>query len=235
MKKGRKVLATLSLVIFLCALAFVAYELFQVRKITVLGNETRSQDEIVTLSGLEYEKSIFLVDKQAALDALASDPYIKPVSIEFKYPDNVVITIEEREEAACIEKDNTYVIIDREGWVLRLATDLSEAEYAHVTGLPADTVEVGRQLGTRDTFKIGVLTRLLDAFDSAGITPTVIDVSLAADIVLTLPDGLFVEIGDDTQLDEKMKLMEASQKELAKEGRLGGVLDVSSVNNAYYR
>lgn len=235
MKKGRKALAIIALVVFIGALVFVAFELFQVRTITIAGCETRSQDDIIALSGLEYNTSIFEVDKQKVLDALGTDTYIKPISVEIKYPDNVVITIEERKEAARIEKDNAYIVIDREGWVLRLDAQPDEAAYPLVTGLPADTVLIGQQIGTSDVFKIGVLTRVLDALKSAEIAPTVIDISLAADIVLTLPDGLKVEIGDDTALDEKIKLMKASQSEITGMGKAGGVLDVSSVKNAYYR
>jgi cell division septal protein FtsQ len=235
LKKGKRVLAVISLIIFICALIFVAYELFKVRKITVTGCETRSQDDIITLSSLEYDESIFLVDKQEVMDALALDPYIKPVEVQIKYPDNVLITIEERKEAACIEKDGAFVVIDHEGWVLRVVMTHEEAPYLLVTGLPADSVEVGNQIGTSDTFKIGVLTRVLDALAQAGFAVNTIDVSLAADIVITLSDSLIVELGDDTNLSEKFRLVEASKQEIAQLGKTGGILDVSSVKNAYYR
>lgn len=235
MKKGSKALAIISLVLFTGALAFVAYQLFQVRQITVTGCETRGTDEIIALSGLELDTSIFKVDRQAVMDGIAGDAYLKPVGVEIKYPDNVVIAVEERKEAAVIEKDNAYVVIDREGWVLRFATDYGEAPYPLVDGIGADTALVGRQIGTKDSFKIGELTRLLDAFASHGIEPERIDVSLAADVVLTLFGGLTVELGDDTQLDEKIALIEASRSEIAKMEKTGGILDVSSVKKAYYR
>lgn len=235
MKKGKRVLTIIALLLFIGALIFVAYQLFQVRTITIAGCETFSQDDIIALSGLEYNTSILMVNKQEVMSKLGSDPYVKPVSVEFKYPDNVLITIEERKEAARIEKDSAYVVIDREGWVLRFETDPAAASYPLVTGLPADTVLIGQQLGTRDVFKIGVLTRLLDALKTAGIEPVTIDISLAADIVFTLGDGLAVELGDDTALGEKIALMKASQGEITQMGKKGGVLDVSSVKNAYYR
>lgn len=235
MKKGKRVLTVIALLLFIGALIFVAYQLFQVRTIAVTGCETRSQDDIIALCGIEYNTSILAVDKQEVMAKLNADPYIKPVSVDFKYPDQVLITIEERKEAAWIQKDSACIVIDHEGWVLRLDTQPQEGGYPLVTGLPADTVQIGQQLGTSDVFKIGVLTRLLDALKSAEISPVSIDISLAADIVLTLSDGMTVEVGDDTALDEKFVLMKASQGEIAGMGKSGGVLDVSSVKNAYYR
>lgn len=225
----------ISLVIFLCALVFVAYELFKVRKITVAGCETRSQDDIIALSGLEYHEGIYMVDKQEVFDALAQDPYIKPVEVQIKYPDNVLISIEERKEAAYIEKDGAFVVIDHEGWVLKVVMTPEEAPYPLIAGLPADSMEVGKQIGTRDAFKIGVLTRVLDASVKAGMAASIIDVSLAADIVMTLSDGLVIELGDDTALAEKFQLVEVTKQEIAQLGQTGGTLDVSSVKKAYYR
>jgi len=224
-----------SLIIFLCALVFVSYQLFKVRKITVAGCETRSQEDIIALSELEYEESIFMVDKQEVLLALCADPYIKPIDIQIKYPDNVLITIEERKEAACIEKDGAFVVVDHEGWVLKVVMTAEEAPYPIVVGLPADWVEVGKQIGTSDTFKIGVLMRVLDASADAGFAIGQIDVSLAADIVITLSDGLVVELGDDTALEKKLQLVKASKQGISQLGKTGGILDVSSVKNAYYR
>jgi len=235
LKKGRRALAFVSLVVFFGALVFVTYKIFQIRIVTVAGCESRSSDDIIALSGLEYDASVFSVDKQKVMEALSKDPYIKPVSVDIRYPDNVLITIEERQETACIEKDGAYIIIDHEGWVLRFEAGNGEPGFPLVKGLPADTAVVGERIGTSDTFKIGVLTRMLDALKGAEIAPVIVDVSLAADIVVTLPDGMRVEMGDDLALDEKIKLMKASREEIASSGKSGGILDVSSAKKAYYR
>ncbi len=235
MKKGKRILTGIALVLFIGALGFAAYVILQVRTITAAGCDTRSTDEVIALSGLAYNTSIFNVDKQQIMDNLSTDPYIKPISVDIQYPDHVVITIEERKEAARIEKDSAYIVIDHEGWVLRFETEPDASAYPIVAGLPADTVLIGQQIGTTDTFKIGVLTRVLDALKTAEVAPVLIDMSLAADIVLTLPDGLKVELGDDTALDEKLALYKASLSQIASIGKSGGILDVASVKNAYYR
>jgi cell division septal protein FtsQ len=62
-----------------------------------------------------------------------------------------------------------------------------------------------------------------------------VDVTLAADITLTTPDNMVVELGDDTQLDKKMALVVKLKEKIASSGKTGGILNVSSVDKAYFR
>lgn len=226
----------MSLIVFLAALVFVAYELFQVRTILVEGCESRSQEDIIALSGLEYDKSIFLLDKQGVMDALATDPGIKPVSMEITYPDKITITIEERHAQGYIEKEGAYVVIDDEGWVLQVVMMPEEAEvYPRVMGLSADTFEIGKRIGTDDTFKIKVFSRVLEAVNAKGMTLSGIDLSLASDIVIHLTQGFSIELGDDINLADKLNLADAAINELLQMGKTAGALDVSSSKKAYYR
>ena len=235
MSKGKKALMIVSIVILVCVLAFVAYKLFQVRKITVTGCETISAETVVSLSGLEYDQSIFTVDTQKIMDAVATEPYLKPISVDFDYPDGVVINVQERKPAAYLEKEGAMLLIDEECWLLSIVTQPEAVQYPLVTGLQLDAYTVGEQLGSKDAFVLDVLSRVMIAAKNSGLELTGIDVSLAADIVLSTKTGFTVEIGDDTELETKLDLIKKSIQELGKRGKKGGILDVSSAENAYYR
>lgn len=226
----------MSLIIFLGALVFVAYELFQVRTVSVLGCETISQKDIIALSEIQYDRCIFFLDKRQVMENLAADPGIKPVSVEITYPDKVTVTIEERHPKAYIENEGAVILIDKEGWVLevKLSAD-DEIEYPQVLGLPADTVKVGERIGTDDTFKIEVLTRVLKTAEQKESALSSVDVSLAVDIAVTLDNGFTVELGDDMNLESKFDLAAAAIGELQQRGKTAGTLDVSSAKKAYYR
>jgi cell division septal protein FtsQ len=169
------------------------------------------------------------------MDSLATDPRIKPIGIDIEYPDRVTITIDERTPAAYIEKNGALIVIDNEGWVLDVLTPPTGTERPLINGLQADAFEVGQELSSGDMFRVDVMTRVLKAAEDAGIGLEDVDVTLAADIMLTTKDGLMVELGDDTQMDKKMALVNASVKEIASLGKSGGTLDVSSVDKAYFR
>lgn len=235
MNKGKKALLIISAVLLLAALVFVAYVIFRVKEVAVMGCETLEAKAVVDLSGLKYGENIFLLDKQAIMDALSTEPRIKPVGVEVKYPSRVIITVEERMPAAYIEKNGALVVIDNEGWIIDVKTQPVGTERPLVYGLQADAFEVGKPLSSGDMFRVEAMTRVIKAAEDGKIILNSVDVTLAADIVVMLANGLTVELGDDTQLDEKMALVNASVKEIENLGKQSGILDVSSVDKAYFR
>jgi cell division protein FtsQ len=225
----------ISALLLIVVLAFVAYMVFRIREVVVQGCLSLDPADIAEQAGLEYGQSIFFLDKQAVMDTLEKDPRIKPVSVEAQYPDRVVITIEERQPAAYIEKGGALVVIDDTGWVLSVLSQPTGMERPLVVGLQADAFEVGQELSSGDMFRVDVMSRVLQAAEAAGIGLDTVDVTLAADITLTATDGLVVELGDDTQLDKKMALVNTLKAKIASLGKTGGILNVSSVDKAYFR
>ncbi len=231
----RKALKIVSAVFLLCALVIVAFEVLHVRKINVSGCETRSEDDIIALSGLETGVSVFIVDTQKAIDALSRDPYIEPVDVSISYPDCVKVTIRERKEAAYIKKEDTLLIIDSEGWLLRILTNQDAPPYPEVKGAVLDELSVGKRVSGADTFQLDVLSKVISQAGTSKVGLKSIDLKYAADVVLEINDGFIVEIGDDMKLGEKFELLKSSMARLKEMGKTGGVIDVASPPNAYYR
>jgi len=233
--KSKRTLLIISALLLIVALAFAGYMVFRVREVVVLGCAAYCPDDIVEMAGVEYGESIFLLDKQAVTDALLKEPRIRPVEVRTELPDRVVIAIEERQPAAYIEKNGALVVIDKTGWVLDVISNPTGMERPLLIGLQADAFEVGQELSSGDLFRVDVMTRVLQAAQEAGISLDCVDVTLAADITLETADGLVVKLGDDTRLDEKMRLVNALKEKLAAMGKTGGILNVSSVDKAYFR
>lgn len=231
----RKALKIVSVVLLLCALGFVAFEVLHLRSITVSGCETRSADEIIALSGLKTGVSIFNVDTGKAADAISLDPYIEPVDVSIVYPDRVKITIRERKEAAYIKKDDTLLIIDSGGWLLRIIPDTETVPYPEVKDANLDELNVGKRVSSTDTFQLDVLSRVLSQAAASEVGIKSVDLKYAADVVLEIDDGYTVEIGDDTQLEEKFERLKSAITELQGMGKTGGIIDAASPPNVYYR
>ena len=232
MRKGRKTIIVTSFVVLAAALLFVLFQLFRVRSIMIEGSA--SEAYIKSICGIEKGDSVFLVDKQAALDAIETDPWLKAVSVSVVYPDKIKIQAEQRQIAAYIKKEDVILAIDKECIVLR-TEQTEKTDFPLITGVKMDVFEVGKVIGCPDVFMIGVLERLLAILEDSELRITQIDASFAANLVVKTNEGLMIELGDDTELPQKLKLAGAAIEELKKRGYTFGILDVSSVTTAYYR
>ena len=128
--RGRKwrILLRVFLVLLLLALlaggVYLALtsEWFNVKKIAVEGNEYYSNKEIINMSGIEKGGNIFTaVDTGKATDNLERDPYFAKVRISRKLPDTIRIRVSERTQVAAVKYGGKFVVIDKDGFVLRIS------------------------------------------------------------------------------------------------------------------
>lgn len=124
-KKRRRKHYFLRFCIF-CALVFGTYaflnsDFFAVRNFEVTGNQYYTPAQIIEMSGLQSGVNLFFETKtRPARNALLEDPYIRLAEIKRKPKDTILINIEERREYAGVPYGEQYVLIDREGTVLRV-------------------------------------------------------------------------------------------------------------------
>lgn len=225
-------LIIISIIVLVLALLFVCYQLFRVRAINISGSAP--VDQVRKLCGIEIGDSIFLVDKQTALEQIEAEQLIKAVDVSIEYPDKIEIIADQRQIAAYTVYNDMFLAIDGECVVLDVG-EIKQVDMPIIKGLQMDVFEVGKMLGCGDKFMLGVTERLIMELGKSTLDVTIIDVSLAANIVLENELGLKIEIGDDTNLTAKLKLAQATIKELELSDKNGGILDVSAVSNAYYR
>ena len=232
MKARRRVLIVLICLAFAALLAAV-YFLFTVRGIYVQG-APGEEENVITLSGIRQNQSVFFINEQAVMDGVQTDPMLKPVGVQITYPDRITITVQQRVPAAYVRKEGVILVLDNECSVLRAVPDDSQPHYPMVDGLKFATFEVGQTLATHDQFQIDVLARVLQQAAQGELDIAGIDMAWPASIVLETKDGFLVELGDDTQLEEKFVLAAKSLATLEERGILGGVLNVSAADTAYY-
>ena len=214
------------------ALIFVCWQLFSVRSIIVEGSA--SKDYILSICGIEKGQSIFFADTKGAYDAIEEEAWLRPIEVKKEYPDKIRITADQREIAAYVEHGDVLLAVDEECVVLR-AEQAGKVPLPVITGLKADVFEVGKTIGCADKFLLDVSKKVIAELEGSELDVVKIDVSFAANIVLETRQGMRIELGDDMQLDAKLKLALATIDELAARGDTAGILDVSAVTSAYYR
>jgi cell division septal protein FtsQ len=234
LNKGRKAVTLISVILLAGSLIFVAFELFQVREISVAGCATRDAAQVAALSGLTPGQCIFFVNTEKVKDSLKSNPIIDPVSVTIVYPYTVAIEIRERTPAGYIDADGVRLTIDSEAVLLSVDTTPEGEVAPMVTGISTDRFEVGQPLGD-DAYKRKVFSDLLSALADSNLKIVGIDLTYTSSVKLQTNAGLIIQLGNGDALATKLSLADYAVSELFKQGKGTGTLDVSTGVNAYYR
>jgi cell division protein FtsQ len=119
-KANRRLILLLSL--FFTMIAVVAYvqsPLSHVKKITVSGNELLSENEIASNTKISKQTNIWSVEKDTIAADLQKLNVIKDAKVTIKWPNTVIIEIQEHKKVAYLESDKVYYPVMQNGKVLK--------------------------------------------------------------------------------------------------------------------
>jgi len=226
-KKG--FLVFLVLLMALVCMVFIGAELFQIKKVTVFGNEKLVYNDIIKLSGIDYGCNIFKVDKQLVEKRLESNPYIEVISILPNYPDELIINIRERKPAAIIPYLGSYIIIDDHGIILEIQKELEEFQYPIIRDLRVKSFVIGRELVVENSYQLKVLYRLLEGIDEEGIQDQISEIILkdTEDIFLISKSGMKIRMGQAVDVHNKLRWLTVDEFAEMEDTIKNGILDVS--------
>ncbi|WP_461615341.1 cell division protein FtsQ/DivIB [Clostridium sp. Marseille-QA1073] len=91
---------------------------FNIASITVKGNENLTKEEIIEKSNIKVGENIFTVKTNKAISSVKENPYVITSHIKRKFPNEIIITVEERKAAFYSKLNDEFYIIDNEGIIL---------------------------------------------------------------------------------------------------------------------
>lgn len=154
---------------------FLSSSFFDIQTIKVGETSHFTKQEIVKLSGVKKGCNLFKADLGASTDALLKEPYIKEVRIKRSIPSTVYIAIKERQEAVAVPYGDIYILMDKEGMVLR-KVDVAP-ELPILIGMTIRNMDPGKRIEVEES---GVLERtfaMLEAMEESDIYFKKIDIS----------------------------------------------------------
>ncbi len=191
MKHKRLLIITTCLVfVMICVLAL--RELFTVKDITVVYSVTSNEvtEEVLSLLEKYKDESIFGIDVKEIGEEITKNRYLKVLSVEKKYPNEIVINLRERvEKYYYVAKDATYYF-DDEYFVVKSSPlppqgehYLTEISFEEITG---EAIEV--ECGLKSTFTFpngfnGQIETVISGIES--IASSVVEISF----ITTPEDG----------------------------------------------
>ncbi len=99
---------------------------FDLAGVDIEGNLTYSDEYIMEKSGIETGGKIFNTDRLKIKENLEKEVYVESVRAVYALPNKMILNIIERVEKYQVFKNNQYIIIDKNGIVLRTDVDKSD-------------------------------------------------------------------------------------------------------------
>lgn len=94
---------------------------FDVKTITVVGNDEVTTEEIIKLSKAKKGKSVFDVIPPIAQFRIRQNLYIEDADVNLKPPDTIEIIVSEKPARAQLIKGKNFIVIDNEGKVIEIS------------------------------------------------------------------------------------------------------------------
>lgn len=231
-KRKRKKHTLLRFVIFilLCigAYYFLNTDLFDISKVQVEGNNYYNVEQIKDKANIKIGQNIFELRKAKLKQKLLKDPYLKDVRIKRKLPATILIQVKERKEMATVPRDETFVIIDEDGLVLRISKD--EPKITKIMAMKVKKAVAGKPLDVEGNSLLNDTLRMLKQAKKADIFFKKIDTSNVI-IRAHIYDQLICE-GTPENLTESLEKgnLQAALYEMYSKGIERGIIKIGSDN-----
>ena len=206
-----KVIFLTGLLIGLIAYAFTS-PVFNITKISVVGNNKFKEEDYIKLSGLSIGNNIFNFRKTSTIDNIKTNSYVDNVRIRRKLPTEIEIQIEERTASFLIRLENDeFAYINTQGYILE--TTKEQLPLTIITGIltNSESIVEGNRLNNQDLERLQDIIQIKDTIRNAGVNKELnkVNVKSKNNYILTFEkEAKEVQIGGvDDNLSSKILYM----------------------------
>ena len=186
---------------------FLLSPLFNIKTITVTGNSKLTEEELISLSGIQLEENTFQVQTTKTQEKIKQNAYVDTVNISRKLPNEIVIEITERTPTFMLTLGNAYVYINNQGYLLEISQ--TALELPIITGFQTKEEDIiaGNRLSAEDLQRLDQVLQIMKSAESNGIKDLITEINIEnkQDYVLELKkEKKIVHLGDTSNLSTKM-------------------------------
>ena len=159
-KKKHYLLRLLLLILIgIGAYYFLTSSIFDVQKLTVEGNKYFTAEQVIQIAGAGTGENLFGQPVKKMEKNLLREPYMKNVSVSRRLPGELVIRVTERKEYASVPYGKKYLIIDKDGMILKQTDTVPKLPL--LIGMTLSNIKVGTPLRVEENSLLtGTLTML---------------------------------------------------------------------------
>ncbi|MBQ8972337.1 MAG: cell division protein FtsQ/DivIB [Clostridia bacterium] len=219
----------------LLALFLLREQIFAVRVILVEG-EGISEEEIVRLSGLRYGTPLYAVDESSVREKVEASGIYALDSVTVIPPRTAVLQAHMRSRDAWVFNGGTYLVLDSDGVAIETTREDAPDSAVYVYGLGATGYRLGQTVSAPQA-RLAAMKSVIEALKTMNAMALAADIHVedAENITLNTMSGIVVQLGDDGDMEEKIRWMIPAVEDLNARGQQWGTLDVSTGKMADYR
>ena len=239
-KKINKILKGLTLLLVIIGTITFAMlsPIFNLKNITVNGNNQISEEEIISLAGIQLEENIFRVSSLKITNNIKQNAYINEVSIDKKFPNTIEINIIERQPNYMLEYGNGYVYVNNQGYMLEISSIKKELPIIIGSTTSKENYKSGNRLDEEDLIKLGTVIKIMNSAQNSEISQLITKIDIKDEDNYTLyleTEKKTVYLGDCSNLETRILFLVAIlEKEKGIEGEIFINMNLNT-DNAYFR
>ncbi len=185
---------------------------FNVKTVFCVGQQNMAETEIVKLADVHPGTNIFSVNLRAVKKRLASNPMIAETNVRRIFPNKIKIWVKEAKMVAYVEKDGKYLMLDRNGQIIKVLTGenaKTAPEVAKLSGIEIVSEKPGEYIATPDDQRAIKLFECIDNLSELEMLDKVnyINFEDLSNVEIDYESRLFMLLGSYEKLDYKLKFV----------------------------
>lgn len=232
-KKRKKYVIFLLLFLIICILLFTL-PIFRISNIEVIGNNYYQKEQIIEASNISMNSNIFGQAIFCGSKKIYVLPYINSAKIKIKFPNTIVINVEERESSfyAYDKENKVYYRISSEGYILEKADKRNENEVILIGITFDEEVNLGSKINDVDIQKLDIYEKIYNEYNLSSMSGKITKVSFENSLTtITINDKLSVIFPNLTNLKYNMVLLKGIIKNIGEDS--SGIIDLNKENPTY--
>ncbi len=203
--------------------------LFNIDKISIVGDQVDySQENIIKASGVKIGDNLVRLDaKEVRKRILSSMVFVEDAKLDKKYPDTLEISLVKCVESACVEYEDGFMVISKQGKILE-KTDKARDGLLLIKGFQPKGFDPGEFIESEDPQKSDIYHDIMDAIDKYSDTKvTQVDMTDKYSIVVSYDGRIDFKMGNSNEISYKMNLANTVLQDLDKD-KTGTMIMVGS-------
>lgn len=239
-KRLKIIKAILKIILFIAIIAGIAAFLlvspvFNIKEISVSGNNKIQATEIESLSQLNIEQNIFRFSKENVKNNIKQNAYIDSVEIKRKLPNKIEINVTERTPAYQIKFGNAFAYIDEKGNILEINEE--DLKLPLITGYKTqvEDFKAGNMMQEEDVTKLDTVNSIIRVSKSNEIYDMITSIDITNDEEYKVEfkgEGKTAYLGDASNINDRILLL---KEILLKEKGNQGEIFINDLNKVFFR